>query len=66
MARRAGQIAAVAQAVGIPVAVKIGAHLSAPANFATKVAAAGAAGLVLTCRLETTVPRPAGRSPRNW
>jgi len=41
------QVAAVTAAVGIPVTVKIGAHLSAPANFAARVRAAGAAGLVL-------------------
>ena len=41
------QVAAVAAAVAIPVAVKIGAHLSAPANFAAKMHAAGAVGLVL-------------------
>jgi len=41
------QVEAVAQAVEIPVAVKIGAHLSAPANFAKKIHEAGASGLVI-------------------
>jgi len=41
------QVEAVTQAVEIPVAVKIGTHLSAPANFAKKVQAAGASGLVI-------------------
>jgi dihydroorotate dehydrogenase (fumarate) len=41
------QVAAVANAVEIPIALKIGAHLSAPANFAVQLRDAGAAGLVL-------------------
>jgi len=41
------QIAAVTGAVSIPVAVKIGAHLSAPAHFAAHARAAGASGIVL-------------------
>lgn len=43
----AEEVRAVTRAVGIPVAVKIGAQLSAPANFAARICAAGAAGLVL-------------------
>ncbi len=41
------QVATVTQAVEIPVSVKVGANLSAPVNFATKIRDAGAAGLVL-------------------
>jgi len=41
------QVAAVTGAVDVPVAVKVGSHLSAPANFARKIHAAGAKGLVL-------------------
>ncbi len=41
------QVRAVTNAVVIPVAVKIGAHLSAPAHFARRLHEAGAAGVVL-------------------
>jgi dihydroorotate dehydrogenase (fumarate) len=41
------QVSAVTRAVNIPVAVKVGAHLSAPAHFAARMTAAGAAGMVL-------------------
>jgi dihydroorotate dehydrogenase (fumarate) len=42
-----GQVSTVAHTVAVPVSVKVGAHLSAPANFASRVQAAGADGLVL-------------------
>jgi dihydroorotate dehydrogenase (fumarate) len=43
----AEQVAAVTRAVSVPVAVKVGSHLSAPAHFASRLWGAGAAGLVL-------------------
>lgn len=44
-------VSAVRQAVKLPLAVKIGPHFSAPANFAARLVGAGANGLVLFNRL---------------
>lgn len=41
------EVRAVTEAISIPVAVKLGAHLTAPAHFARRLGEAGAAGIVL-------------------
>ena len=43
----AEQVRAVTAAVSVPVAVKVGSHLTAPAHFARRLEQAGAAGIVL-------------------
>ena len=43
----ADQVRAVTAAVSLPVAVKLGAHLTAPVHFAQRLSQAGAAGIVL-------------------